>query len=293
MKKQFKKIVAMSMVFVTSMGIIQPAFASTKLEGRTYEFMQEEEIFLASSKDYEVKAMSFNATDDSEIVTTYVETDDESYEIFTYEDGNLIEIVECSTNQDYILVKDVIDDEVINEEIIYVDVEEEDVVQIAPMAYKSVGIMDYYNSAMGTTLSVTVTRDDHTVDKTVSIKNGLYSIAQIAAFFVSAWYLPLEGAKDIALLLFGNFLINGVVEVIGTKKVTGTVTEYTWKGVPSDKSKGSTGYLDGLKVVYKDNNNKTKTHTGGYQPSAWKTDTFGRMMFYEVYRLEVYPTKWR
>lgn len=162
-----------------------------------------------------------------------------------------------------------------------------------PLAYKKIGTMENTSEFTGEVLKITVSRDDHSVIKTARIPKGSYTLAQVAGYLLSAWLLPsLTSAKDIALIIFGNAILTETLNLVATKEVVGTVSDYTWKGVPSNTSKGKTGYLEGYKVDYKDKNGKAKTYKKDYLPSAWKTDTFGRMMFYTVYKIEVHPTKW-
>lgn len=283
MKKMLKKVTAFLMVVVNIMiiGNITTVFAADN----ECNFIGTDEIYLTSS-------MNNNATD-PDIVLSYTDTEDENgiYTIYTYTDGSLTEINEYGLNNDYIVTKKILDGNIVSSEKIYFDVDTKE--QPTPYAYKSIGTMVYTHDITGEVLKITVSRDDSTVNKEVTFKNGKYTFAQVVAMIGAAFAIPAEKtAEGIAKIIFGNGIVDFGLNVIGTKKVVGEVTDYTWKGVPSNTSKGKKAYLDGRKIKYKDKNGNYKTHTEGYLPSAWKTDPFGRWMFYKTYGIEVYPTKW-
>lgn len=151
-----------------------------------------------------------------------------------------------------------------------INVEVEEIVKPSLYAYRKQGIIEYENVWTAKILKISLYLDAYSITKNATIKTGVYTFAQIASWLLSAWALPtLATAKEIVAIIFGNALINLGLEIIGTKTYTGYVTEYTWKGVPSDTSRGTTGYLDGMKVDYKDKNGKSKTHTEGYQANAF------------------------
>ena len=153
--------------------------------------------------------------------------------------------------------------------------------------------MDNTSSFTGETLRVTVYLNQSSVVHKCEIQSGSYSVAQIAGILISAFVLPsLKVATNIVEIIFGSWIIGEVVKVATTKTVTGTETTYDWKGLPSNAVKGQVGYLEGRQIKYSDVDGKAHVYKEVYTPSDWKTDTFGRMMFYEVYGLDVQPTKW-
>lgn len=159
--------------------------------------------------------------------------------------------------------------------------------------YEIIGTIEHTYGIVGGVLRIDVLRHVHSVEKSIKIPNCTYTLVQLAGFLLSAWALPsLEIAMDIAKIIFGNPFLNGTLEVFETKTITGTVSDYTWKGVPSNKTKGKMGYLTGKQIDFIDKYGNAKTYKEGYLPSAWKTDIFGRMMFYEVYKTEVNTTRW-
>lgn len=284
MKKMLKKVTAFLMVVVNIMtiGNITTVFAADN----EYNFIGTNEIYLTSSMNYS----ALNATD-SDIVLSYTEDEKGNYAIYTYTNGSLTEINEYSLNNDYIVTKNFLDGNIVSSEKIYFDVVTKE--QPTPYAYKRIGTMEYTHDITGEVLKITVSRDDSTVEKEVTFKDGKYTFAQVVAMVGAAFAIPaVKTVEGIVTIIFGNSIVNAGLDVIGTKKVVGEVTTYTWKGVPSDTSKGKTAYLDGRQIKYKDKNGNSKTHTEGYLPSAWKTDPFGRWMFYKTYGIEVYPTKW-
>lgn len=193
------------------------------------------------------------------------------------------------------LAKQVVNGKIKNIETIDIDVKIKEL--SAPFVYKGtfeiIGTMEHKYGIVGEVLRIDVLRHVHSVEKSIKIPNCTYKLVQLAGFLLSAWALPsLEIAKDIAKFFFGNPFLNGTLEVFETKTITGTVSDYTLKGVPSNKTKGKIGYLTGKQIDFIDKYGNAKTYKEDYLPSSWKTDTFGRKMFYEVYKIEVNPTRW-
>ena len=272
----------MIVVNIMTIGNMTTVFVADK----EYNFIGTNEIYLTSSMNYS----ALNATD-SDVVLSYTEDEKCNYTIYTYTNGSLTEINEYSLNNDYIVTKNFLDGNIVSSGKIYFDVVTKE--QPTPYAYKRIGTMEYTHDITGEVLKITVSRDDSTVEKEVTFKYGKYTFAQVVAMVGAAFAIPaVKTVEGIVTIIFGNSIVNAGLDVIGTKKVVGEVTTYTWKGVPSDTSKGKTAYLDGRQIKYKDKNGNSKTHTEGYLPSAWKTDPFGRWMFYKTYGIEVYPTKW-
>lgn len=285
MKQKLKKGTAIFLIVanIMTIGNMNTIFAADK---KDYEFFGANETYLTSSD--EISAM--NATN-SDVVLSYTDDENGNYAIYTYTDGILTEIDEYSLDSNYIVTKKILNGDVVSSEKIYFDVTTK--VSPAPYAYKRIGTMEYTHDITGEVLKITVSRNDETVEKEVTFREGEYTFAQVVGMIGSAFAIPaVKTVEGIVVIIFGNAIVNAGLNVIGTKTVVGDVTTYTWKGVPSDTSRGKTAYLDGRQIKYKDKDGKTKTHTEGYLPSAWKTDPFGRWMFYKTYGIEVYPTKW-
>ncbi|TCK98645.1 hypothetical protein EDC19_1077 [Natranaerovirga hydrolytica] len=284
--KKCKKIISSILAVAIIMSSVFPVMADEK----AYDFMSNEEILLVSSNEYQGKTISSNP----EIVVTYIEKENGKYEIFTYEDGVLIEIVQCGSNDNKVVTQEVVDGKIVSESALDVNVTTTE--QASVLAYRKQGTIEYYNMWMDTTYGIDVYLDEYNIEKKVTFETGWYSVAKLSAMLFTAWKLPtLKVAKDFVIIIFGNVGAELGVEIFGKKTVVGNVSEYTWKGIPHNTDRGKVEYLDGFRVDYKDKNGNSKTYKNGFQSSAFKEKhlTFGRLMLYGVYGIDEHPTTWK
>lgn len=206
----------MATVLMFTMCNFSMAFAN-----ESYSFMGKDEILL----DYSEGTVTTEYGVIPEFVMSYIENSTGEYTIYTYDKGELVEIVECGWGWDNIITKTVDDGKVVDVETI--DFNHTTQETPTPYAYEYYGWMDNTSSFTGETLRVTVYLNQSSVVHKCEIQSGSYSVAQIAGILISAFVLPsLKVATNIVEIIFGSWIIGEVVKVATTKTVTGTETTY-------------------------------------------------------------------
>lgn len=208
--KKVKKLVACVLAAAIISNLSVPVLAAKATE-ETYDYIGSNETILATSN--EVQQKTRNSEPEPEIVITYIEDKDKNHQIFTYRDGELVEIVYGGIGATEIRSQTIVNGEVVSENTM--DVEVEEIVQPSLYAYKKQGIIEHENAWTGDILGITLYLDTYSVTKNATIKTGVYTFAQIASWLLSAWALPsLGSANAISQIIFGNAIITAGLEII-------------------------------------------------------------------------------
>ncbi len=87
-------------------------------------------------------------------------------------------------------------------------------------------------------------------------------------------------------------ILDGVYSVVITKTIPCTYNNQKFFGTATAPSTNyPEGYLQGTYAVIR-NGNQSKSITEGYTVRSWGTNTFGRMMMYQVFGIDEAPTSW-
>ena len=126
-------------------------------------------------------------------------------------------------------------------------------------------------------------------------------ISAIASAILTSFIPPIPIAKGIAEAFIATQIfriINGAIKAIfdNFTDVTARVEELYIKAQPGSGSEkdGDTVYYESYKATVTASNvgMNGKVLTNGWQESDWGNLTFGRLLFYDVFGVEVHPTEW-
>ena len=169
--------------------------------------------------------------------------------------------------------------------------------------YEYWGTMSYYNPYMDETYSIRceiaeVVNPDGSYSIVGYYVDRAAFIASVIGFFVAAPKALTEfaaklftTAKEKKIL---SVLVGGGIQVLHNIKVDAVITDYWIKG-QCTKDPNKTGSFDGgyTAVVSADDAIFGKVeYSGIWTRDDWRNQTFGRLMFWEVYGVEYTPTSW-